>query len=165
MLYNYGKEEWISIINQSYDMEFDYIAIDKIGQIAVFSTFNRGYTPDCVTSSFDKFSALDINIQQLPIISETIFIKKDGNENNYSDWKKYSSLGFYAYDNDDVHRTKKSLQYDIIYSPKSPLKIDLKSTIYNFIDIIPFFDLIFGEDIKFEKLEKSLQLKTKPDKL
>ncbi len=56
-------------------------------------------------------------------------------------------------------------QYDIIYKPKTPLLINSKSVIYNFIDIIPVFDLIFGEDIKFEKLEKCLKIKTKPDKL
>ncbi|WP_149206766.1 hypothetical protein [Flavobacterium johnsoniae] len=76
MLYNYDKEDWINIVNQTYDMEFDYLAIDKIGQIAVFSTFNRGYIPECVTSSLEKFSALDNYIETISMTSETVFIKK-----------------------------------------------------------------------------------------
>lgn len=157
MLYNFQKEDWINIINQNSDMEFDYLAIDKIGQIGIFSTFNRGYVPECVTSSFEKFSALNNYIKKLPIASETIFTKKERNEKNYEDWKKYASLGFFAYDNEDVHRTKKLYQYDIIYIPQTPLKLNSKSIIYDFFDIIPVFNLIFGGDIKFANLEKSLK--------
>lgn len=126
-----------------------------------FSTFNRGYIPKCVTSSFEKFLELNHYLEKLPKTSESIFKKEDENESGFQDWKNYAALGFFAYDNQDAHRIEKLYQYDIIYKPVFPIKIE--STIRNsFQEIIPAFDLIFGEDVKFEILEKSL--KTKPDR-
>lgn len=155
MLFNHSIDCW-PYINQNEDMEFDYIAIDKLGQIAVFSTFNRGYIPECVTKSFEKFLVLDDYIEQLPKISESI-LKKGKNETDFQDWIYYASLGLFAYDNQDVHRVEKLNQYDIICQPKVPLKIESTSLINDFEEIIPVFDLIFGEDITFESLQKSLK--------
>lgn len=39
MLFNQEISTWNDIVNQNYDLEFDYIAIDKTGQIAVFFYF------------------------------------------------------------------------------------------------------------------------------
>lgn len=155
MLFNEQNSNWNNIVNQNYDAEFDYIAIDKIGQIAVFSTFNRGYKPTCVTSSLEKFLELDYYLNQLPKISESLYIKTDKNEIDFQDWVDYSSLGLFAYDNQDVYREKKLNQYDIICQPKNPLKIE-STLLENFKEIIPVFNLVFGGDLKFEILEKSI---------
>ena len=155
MLFNREITEWEHIVNESYDIEFDYVAIDRIGQLAIFSTFNRGYKPKNVTKSYEDFLKLDELIQMLPKITKPIQKIKSGHI--YDDWKKYAELGFYAYDNQDVHRTNKLERYDIIYQPKEPLKIESQIILKKFENIIPKFDLVFGENLKFLELEKALE--------
>lgn len=155
MLFNREITEWEHIVNESCDIEFDYVAIDSIGQLAIFSTFNRGFKPKIVTKSFEDFLKLDKFLDTLPKI--TIPIKKTESDGDYDDWKKYAELGFYAYDNEDVHRTNKLERYDIIYQPKEPLKIENQTELKKFENVIPKFNLIFGENLKFVDLEKTLK--------
>ncbi|PXY46091.1 MULTISPECIES: hypothetical protein [Flavobacterium] len=155
MLFNREITEWEHIVNGSYDIEFDYVAIDRIGQLAIFSTFNRGFKPKIVTKSFEDFLKLDKFIETLPKIGTPI--QKVDNDGNYDDWRNYAELGFYAYDNQDVHRTNKLERYDIIYQPKEPLTIENQTELKKFENIIPKFDLVFGENLKFVELENTLK--------
>ncbi len=155
MLFNREITEWNDIVNETYDIEFDYVAVDKNGKLAIFSTFNRGFKPESVTESFEEFLKLDSLMETLPKLTETIL--RTESEGNYEDWKKYAELGFYAYDNRDVHRTNKLEQYDIIYEPEKPLKLESQTELKRFKNIIPEFDLEFGENLKFAELQKALK--------
>ena len=155
MLFNREITEWEHIINGTYDMEFDYVAIDKTGQLAIFSTFNRGFKPKMVTNSFEVFVELDKLMETLPKLTEAI--RKTESEGDYGDWKKYAELGFYSYDNSDVHRTNKLEQYDIIYEPKMPLKMESQTELKKFENIIPRFELVFGKNLKFSELKETFK--------
>src|SRR3954467_958443 len=108
MLFSRDISTWNDIINQTYDIEFDFIGIDNLGQLAVFSTFNRAYRPACVTQSFEQFLLLDQLLETLPKTTTAIYAKQDNKAISYSDWKRYAELGFFAYDNQDVHRTEQN---------------------------------------------------------
>ncbi|WP_160342072.1 hypothetical protein, partial [Escherichia coli] len=77
---------------------------------------------------------------------------------SYADWKHYAELGLFAYDNQDVHRIDedKKHQYDIIFRPNIPLHLSQISGLNGYLNIIPRFDLTFGDNIKFEKLQATL---------
>ena len=158
MLFSRDTSTWKDIVNQTYDIEFDYIAIDKHFQIAVLSTFNRAYTPSCVTKSFDLFLLLDHFIDTLSKSTNAVYARQDNKGKNFNDWQTYGELGFFAYDNQDVHRLneKELKQFDIIYKPITPLLSTQLVGLNKFSEIIPRFNLTFGENIKFEDLRRSL---------
>ena len=158
MLFYHDNSCWDDIVNQTYDIEFDYLAFDCKNQIGVFSTFNRAYTPSCVTKSFEQFMLLDKFLESLTQYSGTVYAKQDNKETNYNDWQKYSELGFFAYDNQDVHRPfgKELMQFDIIYKPIKPIFSTQLLELNKFSEIIPKFSLTFGNDLKFCDLKNSL---------
>lgn len=158
MLFNRDIDTWNDIVNQTYDMEFDFIAIDKLGQLGIFSTFNRSYRPRCVTQSFDQFLKLDKLIETLPKMTTACFAKLVANSASFADWKHYAELGLFAYDNQDVHKTgaDKQYQYDIIFRPDTPLHLDDIPGLREHLNIIPRFDIAFGDNIKFDKMQAAL---------
>jgi hypothetical protein len=158
MLFNQEIDTWNDIVNQTYDIEFDFIAIDEVGRLGVFSTFNRSYRPACVTQSFNQFLSLDKLIDTQPKITTACFAKPSANMASFADWKYYAELGFFAYDNQDVHKTKpdKQYQYDIIFRPDTPLHFKQLPQLSEYLNIIPRFNLAFGDNIRFDKMQATL---------
>ena len=76
-----SQKIWQSIINQDDQMEFDWLGIDSLGQLAIFSTFNSGFTPPCVTHSMILYNELVEFIDRLektsPAINVSIVTAKD----------------------------------------------------------------------------------------
>ena len=158
MLFNRDIDTWNDIVNQNYDLEFDFIAIDNNGQIGVFSTFNRSYRPQCVTQSFNQFLLLDKLVEMLPKATTACSAKPNKNLASYTTWKRYAESGIFAYDNQDVHRTDedKQHQYEIIFRPDKPLHVNEVPDLNKYLDIIPRLDLAFGDNIKFDKMQAAL---------
>ena len=145
------NEIWNAIKNQSYDLEFDWFGIDKVGQISVFSSFNRGYTPKKAILSQEKYFQLQKLILNLPIITKAITFTNE--KGNFSDWISYSEKGLFAFDYQDAHRVNKTDLYDLITKPIKPLLASHIKELNYFIEIIPVFDLIFENNISFEDLK------------
>jgi hypothetical protein len=141
-------ETWEAIINRTLEVEFDWVGVDKLGQLAVFSSFNKAYIPAKVVSSFDKYQQLDKLIDALP--HYTVGVLCTARDGQFKDWLSYSSKGLFAYDFQDAHRKPKLGQYDLISKPKEPLTIaKLKASV---LQAVPFFDLVFDSDLSFDKL-------------
>ena len=147
------KEQWTAIMDKTYEVEFDWLGVDKLGQIAMFSSFNKGFIPNLITKSFDKYQQLDITIDSLKIITQAILYTK--RKGKFQDWILYSQKGFFAYDYQDAHRDTKLGQYDLISKPANPLTINKTFALAAFNDIIPKFDIIFNTDIAFQTLRKT----------
>lgn len=147
------NEIWELVKNQSDDYEFDWLAIDVLGQIAIFSSFNRGYTPECVTKSKELYLELKKIIEELD--TNIVTVKTTKFTAIFDDWENYSKKGLFSYDYQDVHRINKLNQYDILFKPQNPITtnhINLKKH----FSIIPQFDLKFGTTLSFESMKKTL---------
>ena len=142
------------MLNQSYDLEFDWFGIDKNHQVAIFSTFNRGYIPRDFFNSLGEFQKLQSIINSLSLNSQAKQITKYVGD--FSDWLRYSTKGLYAYDYQDIHRSTKMNEYDIISIPEKPLLLLENLELKNMMPVLPKFNLIFGENISFENLKQSL---------
>ena len=150
------KETWDAIINRSYDLEFDWFGVDILGQIAVFSSFNRGFIPTKAISSLEKYIEFQNVIKALPKKTNVKLCAK--NDGDFSDWISYSEKGLYSFDYQDAHRKIKTGCYDLIAKPRKPLSILNIENFKQYLEILPEFELIFDEleeKILFEELEKS----------
>jgi hypothetical protein len=150
------SEQWDVLINKIYNIEFDWVGVDKIGQIAIFSSFNAAYIPEKVLLSFEKYLHLSSAVNNLLDITESIIVTKQ--IGNFNDWSAYSKKGLYAYDYQDSQRTIKLEQYDLISKPKESLNIQSLGKIDSFIDILPLFNVTFQSDISFHDMKNYKQL-------
>lgn len=142
-----------SLKAQDDDMEFDWLGMDRNNQLGIFSTFNRGFTPSCVFQSRSKFNELAELIDSLQHCTAAIKVMKK--DHNPVDWEDYANKGFFAFDNYDVHRTISFYRHDLLYKPLKPLLFQDVPGIAKFSDIIPVFNLDFGDDLRFEELQKA----------
>lgn len=147
------KKEWEIIIHQACNVEFDWFGIDKLGQVAMLSSFNRGYRPKCVTKSLELYKELEKTLKDLERTTNAIKITIE--DCRLDDWIEYSEKGLFSYDLQDVHRTIKKNQFDILFKPENPLTIN-ELNLDRFTEIIPRFNFEFGDDLSFEKMEKYL---------
>ncbi|MDB5012940.1 MAG: hypothetical protein JWQ25_1142 [Daejeonella sp.] len=149
-----NQETWNAITDRTYDLEFDWFGVDKLGAISMFSSFNRGFIPSKAISSIEKYTELEKLIKELPkITTAKLYTKSDG---DFSDWILYSEKGLFSFDYQDAHRETKVNRYDLIAEPQNPLHVYDIQNLNLFMSILPQFDLVFSEDLTFEKLEQSL---------
>ena len=144
---------WEDIKNQTCDYEFDWFGIDKFGQIAMFSSFNRGFRPKCVTKSLELYKELEETFESLEKMTSAIKITKENSR--LDDWIEYSEKGLFTYDLQDVHRVTEKKQFDIFFKPEKPLTIN-ELNLEKFSETIPRFDFEFGTDLSFKVMEKGL---------
>lgn len=147
------ESDWENIKNQSCDYEFDWFGIDKLGQIAMFSSFNRGYRPKCVTKSLELYKDLEEFLENLEKTTKVIKLTKENCR--LDDWIEYSEKGLFSYDLQDVHRVTEKKQFDIFFKPEKPVTIN-ELNLEKFSEIMPKFDFEFGKDLSFEKMKKGL---------
>jgi len=77
--------------------EFDWLGIDRHGQVAVFSNAGYGPLPEAVTERLAEVDAVLERAGELPAIGSAVGIEDSG-DGDYSFWYSYSAKGFYAYD-------------------------------------------------------------------
>jgi hypothetical protein len=146
---------WKCITNPEYEMEFDYIGIDILGQVALFSTFNTGFIPDCVIRSRALYNDLATFLETLTVSSDAL--KIETKEGQYDEWEEYARKGIFAYDNENIHSTNNVDRYHLIYKLLKPINISGLSGLQNFKTIIPSFNLEFKDSLTFDELKNALK--------
>jgi hypothetical protein len=144
-------EDWEAVINNTYEVEFDWIAINHIGQIAVFSSFNKGYIPEKAKTSFELHQMLQSFINSILISTTANLTTKESG--NFKLRLKNSKKGLFTFDYQDAHRNIKLNRYDLISQPNMPKTVNQLDGIDKFMSIIPTFNLAFDENISFEQLK------------
>ena len=129
---------WEVMVNQTYEIEFDWIGIDSIDQIGIFSSFNKGFIPDCFKLSYSKYCDLADLINSLPDISDSIIVFTG--QGIFTDWINFSKKGLFGFDYQDAHRVTKLNQYDLITRPLKALNANDLKTLVDFMEL--FRDLI-----------------------
>jgi hypothetical protein len=99
-------------------IEFDWLATDTLGSVALLSSAGYGVVPPVVIQHVDQVDdAVDI-IGQLPATgAATDVITPTGGD--YSDWHQAAARGLYAYDWHQSHGP-----YQRLASPTKPISID-----------------------------------------
>jgi hypothetical protein len=96
--------------------EFDWIATDKNGDLAIISTAGFGPIPEVSLIWHDLLSEFPERIFKLPVIGSCRIIGEPG---YCLDWKNYAERGFYAYDWNDMKEC-----YDLMGLPGMPIRIE-----------------------------------------
>jgi hypothetical protein len=98
--------------------EWDFVAVDSAGHVAVLSSAGYGPIPEPVLAARDDVERADDAIAALPTITRAIPDNPE-REGNFSDWYSLSERGLFAYDWNLWHGP-----YERIASPAEPLDID-----------------------------------------
>lgn len=117
-----GEDYWAALEKAGTNLgeEFDWFAVDLSGFLAVFSNAGRGPVPASVWANRVPYNALVEACAKLPtaFAIEKVF---EGS-GTYSDWWNYAARGLYAFDFQDVHRTKPLRAYDLMARPQLPIR-------------------------------------------
>lgn len=114
------QEEWENAVNGYFPMEFDWFARDATGNLAVFSSFNQGPVPGPVFRSLERYLELKRFIDGLALSSAATVVTKQ--KGVFAAWINCAKKGLFAYDLQDVLRTQKEDKYDLIATPRVPLR-------------------------------------------
>jgi len=104
-------------LNDIAGFEYDWLACDCSGQIALLTTAGSGYAPKALltdTDSYDHAIELILNSEQTTTV--VIYPNIDNGLNNI--WKAFSDRGIYGYDADYNNG-----KYSLVSFPASPLLI------------------------------------------
>jgi hypothetical protein len=117
---NMTKEVWEEIIKYgAYVQELDWYAIDRKGNLGMFSAIMFAPIPEATKISYDNYIELKHIVSSLP--KRTSFILTTNEKGNFSDWIAYAEKGLFAFSFQDIHRQIVKDQYDLVASPVSPL--------------------------------------------
>ncbi len=140
----WNEKVWKVIVDQSGDVEFDWYAHDRLGNVAAFSSFGRGAIPNAAKTCRDSYNELYDLVEALPETTQAILVY-DG-AGSYDEWLKYSRQGLFGYDYQDAHRKTPQGQYDLISCPRTPIHIDSLCLSPQVHRIVPFVDVQFGDE-------------------
>ena len=84
-------------------IEFDWLGVDRRGQVAVFTTSGYGAVPVDVNVHVNDVDRAIDHLHRMPVIGGADHIVVPASHGNYADWYTYSAQGFYAYDWDLWH--------------------------------------------------------------
>lgn len=148
-----NEEDWENIVVQGYPMEFGWIGVDAAYQVGYFSTYNRAWMPQKVVSSHERYLQLAALINDLPDMGGSR--QYTNRKGMYSYWHDYSRKGLIAYDYSDAHRkwADRLNQYDLITVPENGIDFLSIQGVLDYRDIIPKFNITFGDDIGFDLLQ------------
>ena len=98
--------------------EWDFLAVDKTGQVAVLSSAGYGPIPSAVLASRETVERAVDAVMRLPVTTSAVPTDPERG-GNYSDWYDISSRGFYTFDWHVWHGP-----YELIATPAEPLHVD-----------------------------------------
>jgi hypothetical protein len=78
--------------------EFDWLGVDQIGHVAVFTTAGYGPVPEIVNLHLNDIDSAIEDLRHLPMTGTAQQAVKPASAGNYTDWYTYSAQGLYAYD-------------------------------------------------------------------
>ncbi|SMF41360.1 hypothetical protein [Pseudobacteriovorax antillogorgiicola] len=98
--------------------EYDWLACDEIGNIALFSTAGGGFAPAAFLEDTDKYDEMIDRLKSQSVTSSAAFAPKlsDGLPNI---WKELAERGIYSFDSDEDGGP-----YRLIGVPDKPIKLD-----------------------------------------
>jgi hypothetical protein len=100
-------------------MEWDFLAVDSAGQVAVLSTAGEGPIPAPVLAAREDVELAVAQLQDL--LATTSAVPADPDQSgNYSEWFDLSARGLYAYD-----WTAMTGGYELISAPAQPAQLEL----------------------------------------
>ena len=146
------REIWEEILKHgAYVQELDWYALDKNGNIGIFTAIMNAPIPGKIKASYDNYIGLKYFIDSLPKSSS--FLLTTAESGNFSDWTHNAEKGLFAYDFHDVHRTTVKNKYDLIARPTLPLNIKDINIPINLLDTLIQLDCDFLDgDVKIELL-------------
>jgi hypothetical protein len=92
----HADPRWLDEDHPRCEVEFDWLAVDPQGHVAVFTTAGYGPVPMEVDPHLTEVDAALDQVKRLPDLESPDEIRLRFNE--FSDWHAYSAKGFYAYD-------------------------------------------------------------------
>ncbi|WP_433013573.1 hypothetical protein [Kribbella sp. CA-294648] len=98
-------------------LEWDFLAVDSAGHVAVLSSAGYGPIPELVLAAREVVGRADDAIEALPTFTQAVRDNPE-REGNFSDWYSLSERGLFAYDWNLWHGP-----YKRIASPAEPLNI------------------------------------------
>jgi hypothetical protein len=119
--------------------EYDWLACDENGHVALFSTAGGGFAPPAFLEDTDIYDRAIDAIQALPIGSEAVRAPqvKDGRPNI---WKEMALRGVYAFDAD-----ANGGPYRLVGIPSKPIWVGhLPKSVADVVKIISFSNLQFA---------------------
>jgi hypothetical protein len=138
------KETWEEVINYgAYAQELDWYAIDKNGNLGMFSAIMHAPIPGIVKKSYDNYIQIKKLINSLP--KSTSFVLTTAERCDFSDWASCAEKGLYAFDFRDVHRLIAKNQYDLIARPLLPLNFKNINIPTNLLDALAKLDCDFSK--------------------
>ena len=142
------KDIWEEIIKYgAYIKELDWYAIDRSGNLGIFSAIMLAPIPEATKMSYENYVELNKIINSLP--KTTSFILKTDEQGDFSHWTAYAEKGLFAFDFQDIHREILKDQYDLIASPISPLNFKDITISANILNTLVKLDCDFrAGDIK-----------------
>lgn len=148
-----NRDTWDNLIKDGeYSQELDWLAVDNKGQLGIFTAVMNAPIPDKVKSSLENYQDLQQRIKFRPKTTSAIVVTRE--KGNFSDWIAYADKGFFAFDFQDVHRTNKKSQYDLIARPARPLLIDELHLPLLLKESLAIVDCDFADgDVKTEKVK------------
>ncbi|MFD3399486.1 hypothetical protein ACFWUU_02340 [Kribbella sp. NPDC058693] len=98
--------------------EWDFLAVDETGQVAVLSTAGYGPIPAAVLADRENVEHAIEDLARMPVTTTAVPADPD-RPGNYSDWYDVSARGFYTFDWRVWHGP-----YELIATPSDPAQIE-----------------------------------------
>ncbi len=127
--------------------------VDRIGNLAAFSTFGRGVIPQCCKQAREDYNRLYDLVSALTLSSESELVFEGTGDTTTG---LHIPQGLFCYDYQDAHRRIPHGQFDLITRPITPLAIDKLQLEPDLLRLIPFVNVEFGLDptLPFDRLRE-----------
>jgi hypothetical protein len=121
--------------------EYDWLACDRDGRVAMFSTAGGGYAPKAFLAETDKYdAALDALKQRAPFTSACM--APPVAEGLANIWKDLAERGLFSYDSDPTGGP-----YRLVGAPTVPLRApELDSSIADVVQRVVLIEIQLGQD-------------------
>ena len=145
----WDEEAWAIASKKSRLIEFDWFAIDDIGQLGAFSSFGTGPSPRLVFESRPRFNRLLLAIARLDNSVEWTI--EEPAYGDTSSWEAYAKRGLFAFDNANAHAIEPRNTYRPVAWPCRPLRLVQSSIPRELWSALPRLDCVFepGAPISF----------------
>lgn len=101
--------------------DYEWYASDAVGHVAVFTTAGIGPMPVTVLGDLPLTDSLILAVQRLPVRGHAIMLVSLPRPD---DFIRFTSRGLFAYDWQDVHRTRGfSNHYEMLSRPDAPIHL------------------------------------------
>lgn len=119
-----------------------WLAVDALGQVAVFTTGGQGPVPDAALPSIESGEA---DVLSLPAVCEATRVMSVQRPDSFV---AFAERGFFAYDWSDVHRTRRETIgcYELAAAPSLPVfASQLPSDLQGLASATRLIGIEFGE--------------------